>query len=471
MALPWFQNKRLAGRRRNHWAAFALFFLSLSLPPAGLNAQPLQKMFEAIKEPGQIAIALFSPISAVREAALMRLVQHGKPDMAAVLIMALRFIPGNRAKILAVLKHVTGEDPGDKWFDWMEWQQAHPEVKPFEGFNRFQADLFAQIDENFRVFLYPGMKHAIRLEEITWGGVKKDGIPALTNPKLIPAKKADYLTDEELVFGVEIDGDARAYPLRIMDWHEMLNDVIGGVPVSLAYCTLCGSGILFDTRVEGRKDPFVFDSSGFLYRSNKLMYDRQTHSLWNQFTGRPVTGKLTGSGIRLKVLPVAITTWSDWLARRPKTSVLSLETGIQRDYTPGKPYGKYFASPALMFPALTPDPRLQPKDYVFGLRVTGAEKAWPLTAFKGGRVINDRVGVVDLVLIGDAASRTVRAYRSSGRLAGPAAEGSVKGRDPGRSPPRVRFGKSRKGRWSVRAERPSHDYPATSLIGSHGAGF
>ena len=137
MALPWFQNKRLAGRRRNHWAASALFFLFLSLTPAELTAQPLQKMFEAIKEPGQIAIALFSPISAVREAALMRLVQHGKPDMAAVLITALRFIPGDRARIVAVLKHVTGEDPGDKWFDWMGWQQAHPEVKPFEGFNRF----------------------------------------------------------------------------------------------------------------------------------------------------------------------------------------------------------------------------------------------------------------------------------------------------------------------------------------------
>ena len=90
----------------------------------------------------------------------------------------------------------------------------------------------------------------------------------------------------------------------------MFNDVVGGVPVALAYCTLCGSGILYDARVDGRDDPFVFGSSGFLYRSNKLMYDQATHSLWNQFTGRPVVGPLTGSEIEIKILPVAITTWA-----------------------------------------------------------------------------------------------------------------------------------------------------------------
>ena len=98
---------------------------------------------------------------------------------------------------------------------------------------------------------------------------------------MIAAGDADYLRDDDLVFGVEINGDIRAYPLRIMGWHEMFNEVIGGVPVALAYCTLCGAGILFETAVEGRDEPFVFSTSGFLYRSNKLMYDRQTESMWN----------------------------------------------------------------------------------------------------------------------------------------------------------------------------------------------
>jgi hypothetical protein len=217
------------------------------------------------------------------------------------------------------------------------------------------------------------------------------------------------------VFGIEIAGDARAYPLRILDWHEMFNDVVGGVPVTLAYCTLCGSGILYDARVPGHDEPFVFGSSGFLYRSNKLMYDQGTHSLWNQFTGRPVVGPLTGSGIELEVLPVTITSWRDWEAQHPDTKVLSLDTGYERDYTPGQPYGEYFASEELMFPMLVPDERLAPKDYVFALRIGDQEQAWPLDEFEGGRVISAKVGDRAVVLVGDAATRTVRAYESGGR--------------------------------------------------------
>lgn len=145
------------------------------------------------------------------------------------------------------------------------------------------------------------------------------------------------------------------------------------------------------------------------------MYDQQTHSLWNQFTGRPVVGELTGSGIELKILPVVTTTWGQWKKQNPMTKVLSLKTGFRRDYKPGRAYSNYFNSPDLMFPALTNDKRLDPKDQVFGLRITGVEKAWPLQSFKGGKVINDRVGVLELVLVGDTDSSTVRAYRSEGR--------------------------------------------------------
>ncbi len=359
--------------------------------------------------------ALFSSSSKRRQEALQWMRSRNKDDVVAPLIMALRYAHGDREEVASALSDITGEKHGNDWFNWMIWQESHPQVTPFEGFDRFQSDLYARIDPEFRSFLYAGVKHEIRLEEIAWGGVVKDGIPALTNPQLIPAREARYLNDDEPVFGIEINGDARAYPYRIMDWHEMFNDVVGGVPVSLAYCTLCGAGILFDTRVEGRDQPFVFGSSGFLYRSNKLMYDRQTQSLWNQFTGRPVVGKLTGADIELQVLPVATSTWAEWRSRHPDTKVLSLDTGYSRDYSPGRPYGRYFASGELMFPALTPDERLRPKDQVFGLRITGAEKAWPLSSFAGGQVINDRIGIVDIVLVGDEDSRTVRAYRSGGR--------------------------------------------------------
>jgi Protein of unknown function (DUF3179) len=364
---------------------------------------------------------VFVPDPAARRQVLRILQDRGKADVVPGLIQVMRFMREGE-EIDRTLAALTGEAAGKTWPQWALWLQAHPEIEPFAGFDGFKADVMAVIDPEFRSFLYPGVAHEIRLEEILWGGVPKDGIPALTNPALIAPAEATWLTPDELVFGVEINGDVRAYPLRILDWHEMFNDVVGGVPVSLAYCTLCGSGILYDTRVPGRDEPFVFGSSGFLYRSNKLMYDQATHSLWNQFTGRPVVGPLTGSGIELAVLPVTIARWQDWQAAHPATKVLSLATGFERDYTPGRPYGDYFASPELMFPVLVEDARLAPKDYVFALRVDGQFEAWPLAAFAGGRVLNDRIGALPVVLIGDAASRTVRAYRSDGRSFAPGAQ-------------------------------------------------
>lgn len=336
----------------------------------------------------------------------------GKPAIPA-LIRGLRFTPDERELIINALETLTGEQAGKRWHDWVLWQEAHPEVRPFDGHDSFLTTLFTAIDPNFVSFVYPGVSHKIRLEEIVWGGVYKDGIPALTNPDLIEAADADYLTDDELVFGVSINGDVRAYPLRIMDWHEMFNDVIGGVPVSLAYCTLCASGILFDTRRPDGSN-FTFGSSGFLYRSNKLMYDHQTQSLWSQFTGKPVVGRLADSDIELKTLPVAITRWGDWKTNNPATKVLAIETGYRRDYRPGKPYGDYFESADLLFPALVERTELNAKDYVFALRSSGIDKAWSLASFENEPVINDVASALALTLIGDAKTRSVRAYRTDG---------------------------------------------------------
>jgi hypothetical protein len=332
-----------------------------------------------------------------------------------VLIQLLRWHPDEKAAIVRRLETLTGAHPGSRWFDWMIWQQSHPEFTPYPGYTGFLGDLLAGIDPRFGRFVRADVPLEIRPEEIVWGGVAVDGIPALDNPKLIAADAATYLNPNDSVFGVEINGDARAYPLRIVNWHEMVNDTVGGIRMSLAYCTLCGAGILFDDRVAGREQPFTFGSSGLLYRSNKLMYDRETNSLWNQFTGHPVVGPLTGSGIELRLLPITLTTWAQWRKRHQGTRVLSLDTGFARDYRPGAAYHDYFASPELMFPAAVKDRRLSQKDLIFGVRVPGGVKAWPLTDFTGGAVINDRVGFADIVLIGDPQGREARAYRSDGR--------------------------------------------------------
>ena len=344
------------------------------------------------------------------------LTTRGEPDVAAAMILALRYRRRETRALSHGLKTLTGYDASG-WFDWMVWQEAHPEITPHYSFAAVKREVLGRLDPEFLRFLpnqdtLDSMK--IRLEEITWGGVEVDGIPSLDNPKHISVAEAHYLLDDDLVFGVEIAGDARAYPLRIMGWHEMFNEVIGGVPLALAYCTLCGAGILFETQVAGRATPFVFGSSGLLYRSNKLMFDRETDSLWNQFTGQPVVGPLVDSGITLKIRPVAITSWKRWRESHPDTKVLSLETGHARDYGSGVVYQAYFASDELMFPAVVDQRRHKQKDYVFGIRDVGHSKAWPLEAFAGGAVINDAIGARELVLIGDQATRTVRAYERRG---------------------------------------------------------
>ncbi len=225
-----------------------------------------------------------------------------------------------------------------------------------------------------------------------------EGIPALDRPKTIPAAEATWLAPDEPVFGIQIGGEARAYPLRILDWHEMANDELGGIPFALAYCTLCGSGIAYDARVPevGSLD---FGSSGLLMRSNKLMVDRQTRTLWNQFTGRPVLGPLAEREIQLRVLPSVVTRWKDWRARHADTTVVSLDTGHRRPYHPGAAYAGYFASPDTIFPVRRARTELPAKERVFGIERDGLAKAWPLAALVDRRVANDDVAGDPIVLV------------------------------------------------------------------------
>jgi hypothetical protein len=403
-------NSRL-GRRM---IRLLLFFASLVVSALAIScsaAEPATSPVTGIDDAAHLAL---SPNAGERQQGTQWLLRNGDRTSVAVLIQLLRWLPDEESFVAARLETLTGAHVGPRWFDWMIWQQGHPEFVPYPGYTGFLADMLAGIDPRFRRFLRADVPHEIRPEEIVWGGVPVDGIPALDNPTMIAATQASYLNPDDRVFGVEIGSDARAYPLRIVNWHEMVNDVVGGRPVSLAYCTLCGAGILFDGRVAGRSQPFTFGSSGLLYRSNKLMYDRQTASLWNQFTGRPVVGPLTGSKIELQVLPVVLTSWEQWRALHPSTRVLALDTGFVRDYRPGVAYHAYFASPELMFPALVKDRRLSQKDLIFGIRVPGGVKSWPLADFAHGAVINDRVGFVDIVLIGDPDGYGARAYKANG---------------------------------------------------------
>ncbi|KAA3645030.1 MAG: DUF3179 domain-containing protein [Chloroflexi bacterium] len=295
------------------------------------------------------------------------------------------------------LETLSGEGFDQDWPAWVEWY-GNTDIEPPPGYTGWKGQLLGRIDQGFAAFLRDDFESNIRVEEIQWGGVRVDGIPALDQAPVVTPSEADYLLPEEPVFGIAINGEARAYPLRILDWHEMANDIVGGVPVSLAYCTLCGAGIAFDGRASDG-ETYDFGSSGFLFRSNKLMYDRQTRTLWNQLTGEPVLGPLVGSGVQLDLQPVVLASWAEWLAQHPETTVLDIDTGHNRFYELGAAYGDYFASSRTMFPVPNRSESLEDKSRIYALRIDGEPKAYPLDVLAEEQVVNDSLGGLDIVLV------------------------------------------------------------------------
>jgi hypothetical protein len=355
--------------------------------------------------------------------ALAELVEEGDTSQVPVMIEMMRFLPSvnSREQTAEALRSLTGQPfGGEEWDKWMEWYGNNAaEYRPPSRYLEWKTTLYGQIDSRFVIFLR-GTEDTAQIDytEVVWGGVEPDGIPDLRNPTHVEGTANGYLAGHERVFGLNIDGDARAYPLRIVNAHEMVNDVVGGVPVALSWCTLCGSGIAYHSIVNGV--PTTFGTSGFLYRNNKLMYDRATNTLWNQQTGVPVLGELAGSGVRLDFLPMALTTWEEWLERHPDTKVLSLETGYysprlyQAEEDEASIYFAYRQQTDTMFPQWARDDRLEIKDEVLGIELDGDKKAYPVELLKQVRIVNDSVGGVELVVIGSALSSELRAYRTEG---------------------------------------------------------
>jgi uncharacterized protein DUF3179 len=351
----------------------------------------------------------------IRNEARKRLIEANDRSVAPALLEVLFFSAAGRDDAATVLEALLDERHGRLYRQWIEAIGRHEEIIPKPGYVAFKSRLYSKIDPAFADFFQEHFPRTIRPEEIVFGGVKKDGIPALRNPRFIVAAQAEFMTPGEKVFGVHIRGEDRAYPLRILDWHEMANDVVGGQTVSLAYCTLCGSGILYQTTL-APGETYTFGSSGLLYRSNKLMYDHQTNTLWSQLTGEPVMGPLVGKRKKLPILPLTLTTWGEWRKRHPETMILSLDTGYRRDYRRGAAYGEYFASPYTMFPVWKRSSApLKQKDWIWVLDVDGVKKAYPMRELVKSPVLNDSVKQTTVVIVTDPGSEAVRAYASRGR--------------------------------------------------------
>jgi len=336
---------------------------------------------------------------------------HWRDEWVPYALDTVRFVPDRIAAqaLLALLGRKTGQPHGSDWAAWMRWQWKRPPPPP--AYADFKASLHEQIDPRFRLYFAAERPTLIRLDEVVWGGVWQDGIPPLRAPKMLRARDAKYLADSDVVFGIEVNGDARAYPKRILAWHEMFTDRVGGIDVAGVYCTLCGAVILYETTHAGRAHRL--GTSGFLYRSNKLMYDADTQSLWTTLEGRPVIGPLVGQDISLATREIVTTTWGEWRRRHPGTTVLSLDTGHRRDYDEGAAYRDYFATDAVMFPVPETDARLANKAEVLVPRF-GRKGERPLaiaSAFlRAVPVWHGRYGEVDYVVLTDR-SGAHRIYR------------------------------------------------------------
>jgi hypothetical protein len=324
--------------------------------------------------PIELFLVADGPDDVVASRSLERIAGSWRNGYASIFVDLLRLRPVAaeppdpnlkvRRRLVQFLEKQTKQNFGEDFQRWRQWVWRLP-YDPHPDYGLAKGEIYGWVDPRMKEFFPPGVRAGIRLDEIDWGGVRVNGIPPLDHPKVLAARDAAFLGNSNVVFGVFLNGEARAYPKRILAWHELARDRVGGVEVTVVYCTLCGAVIPYESVVGGRLR--VLGTSGLLYRSNKLMFDDETKSLWSTLEGKPVVGRLLDSGLELKRLPVVTTTWGEWRRLHPRTTVLSLDTGINRDYSEGEAYRDYFATDALMFQVPQVDRRLRNKAEVLAM--------------------------------------------------------------------------------------------------------
>jgi len=243
-------------------------------------------------------------------------------------------------------------------------------------------------------------KHSVLYSEILSGGPPKDGIPALKDPQFVSVSEADtWLKPTEPVILVEVQGEAKAYPIQILIWHEIANDTIGGEPLVVTFCPLCNTAIAFKRTVNG--EVLDFGTTGRLRYSNLIMYDRQTETWWQQATGEAIAGELTGT--QLEFYPATIIAWKDFKISFPEGKVLSRETGYLRDYG-HNPYIGYddVNNPPFLYEGPPTPNQLPPVARVLTIDLNGEAVAYPYETLEQIGVVNDMVGDEAVVIFWQA---------------------------------------------------------------------
>ena len=238
-------------------------------------------------------------------------------------------------------------------------------------------------------------KHSVDYSSIRSGGPPRDGIPPIDFPKFIQVSDTpEYMNDNEPVVTVEINGESKAYPVAILMWHEIVNDEVGGVPVTVTFCPLCNTAIVFDRRIG--ETVYDFGTSGNLRNSDLVMWDRQTESWWQQITGEAIVGELTGT--KLTFIPAPMLSWADFRDASPDGQLLSRETGFPRNYNraPYSGYDELDNTPFLFTGQI--DSKLPAMERVVGMDSVNSGVAYPFSIFESIPIVNDTVGDQDIVI-------------------------------------------------------------------------
>ncbi len=242
------------------------------------------------------------------------------------------------------------------------------------------------------------------------GGPPRDGIPSIDKPQFLDPADAEMITDADRVLGVHLNGIAKAYPIKILNYHEIVNDLFAEAPVAVTFCPLCGTGIAFHAVAEGTARSFGV--SGLLYNSDVLMYDRETESLWSQILAKAVNGPSKGQ--TLNPTPVLHTTWGDWQQRHPDTVVLAAPRPVQRNYTVD-PYLGYADSKRIWFPVTSRDKRYPAKSVIIGAVIDGQPHAWPFVELPGTQqVLTDHVAGNEITVEYNHATGAARILNAQG---------------------------------------------------------
>jgi len=354
------------------------------LPP--VLARQLDELFEGLRV-------------GVGVEALELIGESGDARVAWLLADILRFVGGDgAAAAVAAFERLTGADvAADPLSARSPWQSVTNHLIAWDlpappGYLEWKRIPFELIDPRWTPF-FDDTGAAIDWRHVSWGGVLIDDrplgdpnpcpagcIPALDDPAVTPADEGSWYPDDGIVFGLVIGGEARAYPKNLMEVHEMVNDTLGGRRIAIPYCTLCGSAQAYLTdEVPGRVDPLVLRTSGLLSRSNKVMYELTTLSAFDTFLGTAVSGPLQDEGVELDMVAVVTTTWGDWKAAHPGTTIVARDGGIGRSYPDDPLQGRDSAGP--IFPIGDTDLRLAAQEQVLGvIAPDGIPVAFPVAA-------------------------------------------------------------------------------------------